>query len=119
MTSPEQVAAGVIDEFYRNELIPASTYNEAGECVDSPTARAVVTALRDAGYLIEGGETRDEQFGVEWSGDVSPKVDWPYDADEVANQRDWKDPGHADTRIVKRTRIVGPWRPVEEETNDD
>lgn len=60
----------------------------------SNQAFVVVTALRDAGYLIEGGEHETQFMNRGWETDERYKA---------THQRDV---------------ISGPWRPVEEESNE-
>lgn len=82
----------------------------------------VVAALRDAGYLIED---LTELYQNEYAAHIvyvdlvpdawSPgTLQWCRDV-----ARDWADNAEVrSTEVVRRRHYVGPWRPVEEESND-
>lgn len=85
MTSPEQIAATIV-----------GTYDDQRLAAD--VAEEIVFALRDAGYLIEGGE----RLQIEYS-DPAPLGQY----DENGNQLYGS--------LYQSTVWRGPWRPVEEE----
>lgn len=89
MTSPEQVAAEAIAV-------------HVGDARAASIAREVVEALLEARYLIEPAATTDTQYGTQdaWAHPVYERL------------------SNKEPLTHTRTIYFGPWRPVEEESNE-
>jgi|SRR5882757_5304649 len=115
MTSPEQVAAEAMDAAFKakNGMI-----DDIIRIAHVTYARVVISALRDTGYLIEGGES-DYAIVLVWQRANDPALVFhTVEAARaaVASYQRCDDTGDwSGAKIVKR---AVSWRPVEEETNE-